>query len=63
MNGFYYDNFPWYVRAENESQCLYASRKIADWTCSEIDYEFSFDKDKKIWKSDISLKKRLNTLS
>ena len=47
MNNFYYNDFPWYVRAENESQYLYASHKDADWTCSEIDYEFSFDRDKK----------------
>jgi len=46
-NGFYYNNFPWFVHGENEKQLLFIRRNKADWTKAEIDYEFSFDKDRK----------------
>ena len=45
MSNFYYNNFPWFVRGENEKQYLYISHENADWSHAEMDYEFSFGKD------------------
>lgn len=52
--GFYYDTFPWFVRAENEQQILQANRYTdskrtglhrRELDPAEVDFEMSFPKD------------------
>ena len=43
---FYYDSFPWFVRAENKKQRLPTSDGTTDWSPKKIDLEFSLDVDK-----------------
>ena len=46
MRNSYYDEFPWFVRAENEKQHLRRSGQTSGWSEKEIDYAFSGDTDK-----------------
>ena len=43
---FYYDSFPWFVRAENKKQRLPMSDGTTGWSPKKIDLEFSLDVDK-----------------